>query len=113
MEEYKVYVKTDEEGRITAINSSAFVEETAGWTEIDQGIGDQYHHAQGNYLDKGIITEAGIWQYKLEGGKAVERTAEEIAADIAAQPEPEPTMEERLQSQLDALAVAVLEGGNS
>lgn len=39
-EPYHVYVQTDEQGRITAINSSAFVLESWG-TEIDRGWGDK------------------------------------------------------------------------
>ena len=94
---YRVYVQTDERGRITAVNSSAFVGDDWG-TEIDQGYGDQYHHAQGNYFPQPIYTEDGIPRYKLEGGQAVERTEEEIEADRAALPEPEPTTEERLDN---------------
>lgn len=89
LEPYIVYVQTDEQGRITAVNSSAFV--STGWgTEIDRGYGDKYHHAQGNYLDGPVYTMDGIPRYKLEEGEAVERTEEEIEADRAALPEPEP-----------------------
>ena len=80
---YSVYVQIDAQGRITAINSSAFVDLDWG-TEIDQGFGDQYHHAQGNYFPQPIYTEDGIPRYKLVDGQAVERTEEEIAADRAA-----------------------------
>lgn len=91
---YTVYVQTDEAGRITAVNSSAFV--SAGWgTEIDQGYGDQYHHAQGNYFPQPIYTEDGIPRYKLQDGSPVERT-EEIEADRAALPPPPPTTAELL-----------------
>lgn len=85
---YKVYVKTDETGRITAINSDAFLPDVGGWTEIDSGDGDKYHHAQGNYLPKPIVTDDGVFRYKLAGGKVVERTAAEIQADIDAIPPP-------------------------
>ena len=78
---YQVYVKTDEFARITAINSSAFLPDTEGWTMIDEGHGDRYVHAQGNYLDKPIMDERGIYRYKLVDGEAVERTAEEMDAD--------------------------------
>lgn len=92
---YRVYVQTDERSRITAINSSAFVD--ADWgTEIDQGYGDKYHHAQGNYLPGPLYTEDGIPRYKLEDGEAVERSEEEIAADREARPEPEPTLQEQM-----------------
>ena len=95
MDPYRVYVQTDEQGRITAVNSSAFVPDDWG-SEIDQGFGDQYHHAQGNYFPKPIYTEDGIPWYKLEDGKAVERTDEEIGADRAALPPPPPTTAELL-----------------
>ena len=87
---YKVYIQTDSQTRITAINSDAFLADTTGWTEIDSGDGDRFHHSQGNYLPKGLTTTQGIYQYKLVAGKAVERTAEEIAADIDAIPPPPP-----------------------
>ena len=80
MDPYRVYVQTDEQGRITAVNSSAFVPDDWG-TEIDQGYGDKYHHAQGNYFFQPIYTEDGIPRYKLVDGSPVERTEEEIGAD--------------------------------
>ena len=68
MQPYIVYVKTDDKNRITAINSSAFLRGTGGWTEIDSGWGDKYHHAQGNYLESPLIDERGLFLYKLENG---------------------------------------------
>lgn len=79
---YKVYVKTDADGVITAVNSSAFLSDTTGWMEIDEGTGDRYHHAQGNYLERGLTDENGIYNYMLIGGKAVERSEEHKAADV-------------------------------
>lgn len=87
---YKVYVKTDEIGRIMSVNSDAFLPDTDGWTLIDEGDGDKFMHAQGNYLPKPRITDEGVPRYKLSDGKAVERTAEEIQADIDAIPPPPP-----------------------
>lgn len=107
---YTVYAKTDEQGRITAVNSSAFIGEAEGWTQIDEGTGDRYHHAQANYFPLPIYTEDGVCRYKLEAGETLERSAEEIAADIAAFPPPPPTKEEQLQQQIDALTIALLEG---
>lgn len=86
-EPYHVYVQTDEQGRITAVNSSAFVSVEWG-TEIDSGFGDKYHHAQGNYFPAGIYTDDGIPRYKLVEGKAQERAEEEIQADRDAIPVP-------------------------
>lgn len=92
---YIVYVRTDDAKRITAINSSAFLPDTTGWTEIDSGYGDRYHHAQGNYFDKPLYDDRGICRYKLMDGKPVERTQEEMDADYVP-PEVNPTDTERI-----------------
>lgn len=88
MNPYIVYVKTNENGYITAINSSEFLPDTTDWTEIDSGYGDKYHHAQGNYFPQPIMTESGVYRYKLVDGAPVECTAEEIAEQEAAIPQP-------------------------
>ena len=94
---YNVYVKTDSNGYITAVNSSAFLADTNGWTEIDRGLGDRFHHAQGNYFPKPIITDGGAYCYKLVDGKPVECTAEEIAEQEEANVSTStPTQEERI-----------------
>lgn len=99
---YIVYTKTDSSGYITAVNSSVFLHDTAGLTEIDRGYGDKYHHAQGNYFPQPIITMGGAYRYKLVDGKPVECTAEEIAAqEEALKPVPTPTPEERM-AELEA-----------
>lgn len=77
---YIVYVKPNDSGYITAVNSSAFLPDTTDWVEIDSGYGDKYHHAQGNYFHEPIYTMGGAYRYKLVDGKAVECTAEEIKA---------------------------------
>ena len=73
---YKVYVKTNADGIITAVNSSAFLSDTTDWTEIDEGTGDRYHHAQGHYLDEPLADENGIYNYLLIDGKPVLRSEE-------------------------------------
>ena len=115
MKPYIVYVKTNDSGHIAAVNSSAFLPDTTGWTEIDRGYGDKYHHAQGNYFPQPIITEGGAYRYKLVEGKPVECTAEEIAAQeeaIKASIITVPTAEERiaeLEAQNEMLLQCVLE----
>lgn len=94
---YKVYVKTDENGRITAINSDAFLSSLEGWQEIDSGLGDMFHHAQGNYLDKPLFDDRGLFNYKIVDGKPVERTEEEKNAEYKP-PVVLPTFEERMEA---------------
>ena len=78
MEEYKVYVKINETGYIIDINSSAFITDTEGWQEIDSGNSDKYHHAQGNYFPKPIMTIGGAYCYKLVEGHVVECCLDEL-----------------------------------
>lgn len=104
MKPYIVYVKTDDANRITAVNSSAFLTNTDGWTEIGSGYGDKYHHAQGNYFPKPIKDMRGIYRYKLEDGHPVERTQEEMDADYE-EPIPQPTAEERITALEEENAV--------
>lgn len=114
LEQYIVYVKTDNENRITAVNSSAFLPDATGWTEIDSGYGDRYHHAQGNYFDKPVMDDRGIYRYKLVDGIPVERSQEEMDADYDP-PIPTPSAEERitaLEAQLAAYEAAYAEGVN-
>lgn len=99
-EPIKVYVKVDEQSRITAVGSSIFVADPTGWVQIDEGYGDRYAHAQSQYFDS-LTTGDGVYKYKLEDGKAVERTVDEITADVAAKPIPAPTAQE----DADALLV--------
>ena len=66
--------------------------------EIDRGYGDKYHHAQGNYFPKPVLTEVGAYRYKLVDGVVSECTAEEIAAqEEALKPVPTPTLENRVE----------------
>ena len=110
-EAYIVYVRTDG-GYITAVNSSAFLRETNGWTEIDRGLEEKHHHAQGNYFPQTIQTEGGAWRYKLTNGAIMECTAEEIAAQENAIPSPTVSDKERiaeLEAALDLLLSGVTE----
>lgn len=99
--DYIVYVKPNDSGYITAVNSSAFLSDTTGWVEIDRGYGDKYHHAQGNYFPLPIITDGGAYRYKLVDGKPVECSPEKIAAqEEALKPVDEPTQEDRIEAQV-------------
>ena len=79
--EYSVYIRVDDVGRVVNINSNAFLSNVEGWVEIDKGRGDRYQHAQGNYMPGPLFNSDGIPIYKLEMGKIVNRTEEEMQAD--------------------------------
>ena len=100
MNPYIVYAKTDSGGYITAVNSSAFLPGTDGWTEIDSGYGDRYHHAQGNYFLQPIITEGGAYRYKLIDGMVTECSESKILEQEEAQKRSTPPT---LQDRVDAL----------
>lgn len=100
MNPYIVYAKTDSGGHITAVNSSAFLPDTAGWTEIDSGYGDRYHHAQGNFFPQPLITEGGAYRYKLIDGMVTECSESEILEQEEAQKRNTPPT---LQDRVDAL----------
>lgn len=80
--EYIVFAKVDENGVITAINSSAFVS-GEGCTAVDRGTGDRFHHAQGHYLEHGLADADGLYNYKLVGGVPILRTDEDKAPERA------------------------------
>lgn len=98
--EYTVYIRVDDTGRVVSINSNAFLPSVEGWVEIDRGRGTRYQHAQGNYMPGPIFNSEGIPVYKMEMGKIVKRTSEEMQADALPK---EKTTFERLSKVEDAL----------
>lgn len=63
---YDVYVQVDLKSRVTAVNSSAFISDYTSWVLIESNVqGDKGHHAQGNYFPQPIMTEQGVYRYKL------------------------------------------------
>ena len=105
----RVYVKTDDKNRVTAISSEIFISDTTGWTEIDRGDGDRYVHAQGNYFPKPLMDENGVYRYKYTDGIVSERTAEEMAGDIHAHVPAPPTNAE-LAAAIAELAEVICGG---
>ena len=74
---YKIYTKTDKNNCIIGVESDLTLEDTSGYIQIDEGIGDKYSHAQGNYLDKGLMDSNGKYNYKYVNNEVVELTDEE------------------------------------
>lgn len=105
-ENYIVYAKTDTENNIIAINSSAFLQDTTGYIQIDEGMGDKCHHAQANYFEKGLFDEFGRCNYKYIDGEVVEIPE----ADKPPIPLPMPSQEERIEA-LEAALLEVVLGG--
>lgn len=99
MGEYKVYVSL-QDGYITSINSNIFLseEEMSTMTEIDQGQGDKYAHAQSQYLEKGLVDEQGRYNYKCVNGKVVE--VAEAEKPTIEEPKAVPTEQDKINAQL-------------
>lgn len=57
-----VYVKVNEDGFVTDVNSEIFIKDFTGWQKIDEGCGDKFAHAQNNYFKKDIIDAEGNYQ---------------------------------------------------
>ena len=105
----RVFIKTDSQDRITAVNSEIFISDLSGWTEIDSGDGDRFVHAQGNSPPKSVIDDNGIYRYKFENGAICERSEEEMAADMPI-PEPEPPTNAELAQAIAELAEVICGG---
>lgn len=96
----KVYINKDSGNNITSINSEIFLsqEEIQTMTEIDQGQGDKYAHAQGMYLEKGLVDKYGRYNYKYVEGKVIE-IAEGDKPTIE-EPKAVPTEQDKIEAQV-------------
>lgn len=95
----KVYIKTDDQGRILRCDGGYTTPaDLTDLTYIEEGTGDRYNLCQSHYFDGGLYTMDGIPRYRWDGSAAVLRTDEELEADRAAIPEPKPskTVDDRL-----------------
>lgn len=96
----RVYINKDSENNITSINSEIFLseEEMSTMTEIDKGQGDRYAHAQGLYLENGLVDKYGRYNYKFVEGKVVEIA--EADKPTIEEPKAVPTEQEKINAQL-------------
>ena len=96
----RVYINKDSENNITSINSSIFLsqEEMDSMTEIDKGQGDKYAHAQGQYLEKGLVDEQGRYNYKFVEGKVIE--VAEADKPKVVEPEQQATAQDKIEAQV-------------
>ena len=95
----KVYTKLDNHNVITEINSSIFLDNVEDYICIDEGNGDKYAHAQGNYLEKPLIDFQGRYNYKYINNNIIELTEEEKEKLFPPVP-PQIPEQEKLNAQL-------------
>ena len=106
----KVYALPNAAGYITRVEGGYTVnniDDISQWTYLDEGYGDKYNLCQSHYLDGGLMTDDGIYRYKLVDGAPQLRTDEEIEADRAARPAPSETV------TTDEITAEIDEGVNS
>ena len=104
----RVYINKDSENNITSINSEIFLseEEMSTMTEIDKGKGDKYAHAQGLYLEKGLVDEHGRYNYKFVEGKVIE--VAEAEKPTIKEPEQQATAQDKIEAQVMYTAMMTL-----
>ena len=85
-----VYIKVDEQGRITRCEGEyTLPSDLTDWILIEEGAPcDRLNLAQSMYFDGGLYTMDGIPRYRWDGTQAALRTEEELEADRAERPEP-------------------------
>lgn len=67
---WSVYVQINMDDYVTAIESSAFLDDPVTWIKVDQGTGELYKYARVLYCPKGLTTEGGF-NYRLVDGVVV------------------------------------------
>lgn len=98
---YKVYVKLDENNCIAVVESDLTLKDTTGYVQIDEGTGEKYAHAQGNYFprDKPLRDSQGRGNYKYVNNEVVELTDEEKESLFPTQVQ-QPTEQQILNAKL-------------
>lgn len=101
---YKVYVKLDKNNCITAVESDLTLKDISGYVQIDEGTGDKYAHAQGNYFDvknceKPLRDSQGRCNYKYVDNEVMELTDEEKES-LFPTPVQQPTEQQILNAKL-------------
>ena len=93
-----VYIRTDEQGRITRCEGEyTLPSDLTDGILIEEGPPcDRLNLAQSHYFPGGLYTMDGIPRYKWDGSVAVLLTEEELESDRAARPAPPPTTDEIL-----------------
>ena len=102
----RVFIKTDEENRITACFGGVFEDYPhEGYFPIDEGEGERYFHCQTQYFSPELYTEDGICRWKYTDGACVLRSEAEIEAERESRPAPYDERED-MANALDMLGVS-------
>ena len=127
----KVYIKIDDNNCIIQIESTISDINFSKWILIDEGNGNKYAHAQGNYFpkEKPLRDIMGRCNYKYVDNKIVELTEEEkekLYSPTLPQPNEQQVLNAKLlednaemsielekQKQLNAQILLQLAGGNT
>lgn len=82
METSKVYILTDEHGRILRCEGGYTMSNISGegWVLIDEGNGDRFNLCQSHYFDS-LYDDDGVCRYVYENGAVLLRSSAEIAAE--------------------------------
>lgn len=96
---YIVYAKIDEQSRIAAVDSSAFLTDTNGLVKIDEGDTIRHYHAQGNFFEKPLYDARGIHRYMTD---PVDADPERTAYHIYEYEGKQLGVYERTQAEMDA-----------
>lgn len=101
----RVFIKIDDNNRVVRIEGEySLPPDLTGFILVDEGYGDKFNLAQSHYLEKSLMTDDGIYQYKYINNMVVERSQQEIEADRQRIPIT-PTQMEQLESQVFYTAV--------
>lgn len=105
----KVYIRINKRNIVTDINSDVFINNTEGYIQVDEGVGDKYAHAQNNYLDKPVYDMQGRNNYIYENKFIRLMTDEE--KELLFKPQKLPPTEDELFKAMVLKELAELKAG--
>lgn len=112
----KVYVLTDEQGRIVRCEGGYTMHNIANvveWVLIDEGLGDKFNLCQSHYFPDGLYTDDGIPRYKLADITPVLRSDEEVEVDRKIVSDSSLSTQQDNYITWDELSPAITDGVNS
>ena len=61
-----VYIKVNEEGFVSSVESDMFIDDADGFIKIDEGYGEKFAHAQSQYFGKSLVDDNGEYVIKYK-----------------------------------------------